>query len=121
MVLVADTQRKAVGAAAARIGKAAVADKWLRRPLAYAHGNARLDRLAQDKGFEVGAKLRHVFGLATRRIVRKMGVDEALRHRRVYVPRGRLPDQNWIAILAVVLAIGVTQSTAPAVRRRGTQ
>jgi hypothetical protein len=50
-----------------------------------------------------------------------MGVDEALRHRRVHVPRGRLPDQNWIGILAVVLAIGVPQGTAPAVRRRGTQ
>ena len=52
------------------------------------------NRFAADEGFEVAAELREVFGGSTGRIGGHVVVDEGLRHRRVHVPRGCLPDQH---------------------------
>src|SRR5262249_22017121 len=118
---VIDAQRETVVAAAGRIGRGRVEHALDTRELVPASDNGSLNHLTRDEGLNVGAELREVFGLRTRRIVLYVRVDKGLRHRGVHGTRWRLPHENRITILPEMFAMRLPQRATTSVRRTRAQ
>ena len=115
-ISVADAQREAVGAAAARIDEAVVGDADARRP-SYTPRSTRLDRLQIERGVDVLPKLATKLSRRRSRVSLIGAINYTLRQRRIEVAARTFRDQDErIAGGAVMSSEGPPQLATSRIR-----